>query len=161
MQIGKIAEERRSIYRNNAASSNVSIELPAKIEKLITGSDYWRLAKQNRYKKLIREGHLRDLLELADFAASKRLPANWFAKVCSKARWESTLEWLRKVRDIAKNAAEVARRLNCKPGQMKAVYKACWSLGGAVIRKAVHAEEVVAAEGGNALKLFNYLCWRT
>src|SRR6266849_2045911 len=66
-------------------TNNTSIELPQEIKALITGNDYWVNAKSNRYKKLIREGHLDKLLELAKMARVKNNPANWFAKACSKA----------------------------------------------------------------------------
>ena len=45
-------------------TNNTSIELPDEIKELITGNEYWVNAKSNRYKKLIREGHLEKLLEL-------------------------------------------------------------------------------------------------
>ena len=38
------------------AVGDTSIELPAAITNLITGSDFWVTAKSNRYRKLIREG---------------------------------------------------------------------------------------------------------
>src|SRR5437660_10161777 len=69
---------------SKAITNNTSIELPPEIKELITGNDFWVNAKSNRYKKLIREGHLDKLLELAKMAHSKNNPANWFAKACSK-----------------------------------------------------------------------------
>src|SRR2546430_6007531 len=72
-------------------TNNTSIELPNEIKELITGTEYWVKAKSNRYKMLIRDGHLKKLLELAKMAHSKHNPANWFAKACSKAAWERTL----------------------------------------------------------------------
>jgi hypothetical protein len=57
-----------SIEKTEATLPVSSIELPAVIEQLIASADYWRRAKTNRYKKLAREGHLRDLLELAEVA---------------------------------------------------------------------------------------------
>ena len=45
-------------------TNNTSIELPQAIKALITGNDFWVNAKTNRYKKLIREGHLDKLLVL-------------------------------------------------------------------------------------------------
>ena len=50
------------------ACGDTSIELPAAITNLITGSEFWVTAKSNRYRKLIREGHLDNLLELAKLA---------------------------------------------------------------------------------------------
>ncbi len=83
------------------ATNNTSIEtkavddtLPQAITELITGSEYWVNAKSNRYR-IIREGHLEKLLELARMAHSKDNPANWFAEACSKAAWERHLLTLR------------------------------------------------------------------
>jgi len=65
---------------------------------LITSSDYWVVAKTRRYKKLIREGHLDELLHLARVAHTKEHPANWFVAACSKARGEQyTLPYLAKL----------------------------------------------------------------
>src|SRR5258708_34563738 len=49
---------------SKAITNNTSIELPQEIKALITGNDFWVNAKSNRYKKLIREGHLDKLLVL-------------------------------------------------------------------------------------------------
>jgi hypothetical protein len=155
MNLGEALKERyASIEKRGNKPPVTSIELPAEIESLITGSDYWRKAKVNRYKKLIREGHLDDLLELAKQALAKDTPANWFARVASKAQWQRTLDWLAKLREVAQNAVEVAKRLGVVPEQMKAVYKACWRFGDSVISKAVTAEET----GRDKFKYFNWLC---
>ena len=158
MGIGEILQADSRFYRNieAKANGNTSIELPVIITKLITGSDYWKNAKQNRYKKLIREGHLADLMQLAEIASTKKTPANWFARVASKAQWERTLEFLAKMRKVAQDAAEVAKRLSIPADNMKAVYKACWKKGGAVIRHAVTAQEL----GKDKYKYFNWLCYR-
>src|SRR5579859_4566295 len=93
-------------------TNNSSIELPAAIKALITGSDYWIEAKTRRYKKLIREGHLDKLLHLAREAQTKDRPANWFAVACSKERWEKyTLPYFAKLKEVAQKAEQVARRL--------------------------------------------------
>src|SRR5260370_31168406 len=63
-------------------TNNTSIELPEEIKTLITGNDFWVNAKSNRYKKLIREGHLDKLLALANMARVKANPANWFPTAC-------------------------------------------------------------------------------
>src|SRR5437588_9978433 len=86
------------------AGSDTSIELPAAITNLITGSDYWVNAKRNRYKKLVREGHLDNLLELAKLALTKDNPAHWFAKVCSVKAWERTLDFLKKLETVRMKA---------------------------------------------------------
>lgn len=160
MELGKILEENQQrFYRNVVAkaSDNGSIELPEIIKNLITGSDYWKNAKQNRYKKLIREGNLAELLELAEIAQTKKAPANWFAKVASKAQWERTLDFLARLRKVAQDAAEVAKRLSVPPCDMKAVYAACWRLGSGVIRHAVTASEL----GRDPYRYFNWLVSRT
>lgn len=137
--------------------TNNSIELPKEITDLVTGTDYWKLAKTNRYKKLWREGHDKALLFLADYArkATRTGRADcFFAKMCSKANWEGTLKWVKKAMQVAQNAVEVARRIKATPAQMKPVFKACWRLGDSVIRQAVTAQET----GRNK---FKYFCWLT
>lgn len=145
-------EERASELKPN--TSIEATDLPKEIQALITGSEYWLKAKTNRYKKLVRDGHLNDLLKLAELAQAKDAPANWFARVASKAQWDRTLEFLSKLRQVAQNAAEVARRLAARPEQMKAIYKACWRFGSSVIQRAVTAEET----GRDKFKYFNWLC---
>src|SRR6266567_8544760 len=93
------------------AGSDTSIELPAAITNLITGSEFWVTAKSNRYKKLIREGHLDNLLELAKLALTKDNPAHWFAKVCSVKAWERTLDFLKKLDTVRRKADQVAKRI--------------------------------------------------
>src|SRR6266702_8949778 len=109
----------------NTVSSNItnktSIELPEEIKELITGNDFWVNAKSNRYKKLIREGHLDKLLALANMARSKNHPANGFAKACSKLAWERTLVYFAKLKEVAWKAEHVARRLGTKVN--KFIYK--------------------------------------
>ena len=97
---------------NNAGNTtnNTSIELPSEIKELITGNDYWINAKSNRYRKLIREGHLDKLLHLAAEAKSKDNPAHWFATVCSVKAWDRTLKYFAKTKEVAHRAELVA---NC------------------------------------------------
>src|SRR5438270_11081903 len=121
------------------AGSDTSIELPAAITNLITGSEFWVSAKSNRYKKLIREGHLDNLLELAKLALTKDNPAHWFAKVCSVKAWERTLDFLKKLYSVRMKAAQVAKRIG--EGMTKFVYKQIWA-GKNVEHHAVTAEEV-------------------
>lgn len=157
MEIGKILEQKQDFYRNNRskALTNTSIELPEQINNLITGNDYWRKAKENRYKKLVREGYMQDLLQLAEVAESKRNPANWFAKAASKVEWERTLKFLAKIREVARNAAEVIQHIAVPANGMQVVYKACWKLNAGVVRHAVTAAEI----GRDPYKLFTWLCW--
>lgn len=121
-------------------TSNTSIELPSEIKALITGSDFWIQAKTNRYKKLIREGDLDKLLHLARQALTKNNPANWFASACSKVRWEKyTLPYFAKLKEVARKAENVARRLGTKVN--KFIYKQIWK-GVNVERWAVAAQEI-------------------
>jgi len=137
-------------------TNNSSIELPPEIKQLITGSDFWVLAKSNRYRKLIREGHLDKLLELARMAQTKDNPANWFAKVCSKAAWDRTLDYFAKLATVAEKADRVARRLGTKVSRF--IYKQIWK-GANVERWAALAEESRHAKPGQGvLQHFAWLC---
>jgi hypothetical protein len=139
-----------------AFTNNTSIELPQEVKELTTGSDYWVQAKTNRYKKLIREGHLDKLLALANMARSKNNPANWFAKACSKAAWERTIAYFAKLKEVARKADNVARRLGTKVN--KFIYKMIWN-GVNVERWAVTAEEVSHNKSGQSReKHFAWLC---
>ncbi len=138
------------------AGSDTSIELPAAITNLITGSEFWVTAKSNRYKKLIREGHLDNLLELAKLALTKNNPAHWFAKVCSVKAWERTLDFLKKLDNVRRKADQVAKRIG--EGLTKFVYKQIWA-GKNVERHAITAEEVRHDKPNQSVKkLFAYLC---
>jgi len=128
-----------NIVQGNTITNKTSIELPAEIKALITGTDFWVNAKSNRYKKLIREGHLDKLLTIAKMARVKNNPANWFAKACSKATWERTLAYLAKLKEVARKAEHVARRLGTNVN--KFIYKQIWK-GVNVERWAVAAEEI-------------------
>lgn len=131
-------------------------ELPQAIKDLITGSDFWVLAKTNRYKKLIREGHLDKLLKLAEMAHTKNNPANWFAKACSKATWERTLAYFAKLQEVAQKADKVARRIGTSVN--KFIYKQIWK-GVNVERWAIQAEEVGHSKPGQSReKHFAWLC---
>ena len=136
--------------------NDTSIELPQEIKALITGNDFWVNAKSNRYKKLIREGNLDKLLALANMARSKNHPANWFAKACSKAAWERTLAYFAKLKEVARKAEHVARRLGTKVNNF--IYKQIWR-GVNVERWAVMAEEVRHDKSGQSRERhFAWLC---
>jgi biotin synthase-related radical SAM superfamily protein len=156
MKLGDILGNRYASIEDNSknVTTDTSIELPAEISQLITGNDYWRRAKTNRYKKLIQEGHLNDLLDLAEQAMTKDTPANWFARAASKAQWQRTLDYLAKLKDIAQKALEVAQRIVARPDQMKVVYGACWRSKD-VIRHAITAQET----GRDTFKYFCWLVW--
>ncbi len=138
------------------AGSDTSIELPTAITNLITGSEFWVTAKSNRYKKLIREGYLDDLLELAKLALTKDNPAHWFAKVCSVKAWERTQDFLKKLYAVRRKADEVAERIG--GGLTKFVYKQIWA-GKNVERWAVAAQEVRHDKPNQSKwRLFAFLC---
>ncbi len=152
--------KRFASIEDNCKSSpaNSSIELPAEIQELVTGSDYWRRAKENRYRKLIREGHLADLLELARLApekATKEHPSHWFAAWASKKNWDKTLATLANWRKAAQVVAEVAERIVAPAKHIKAVYAAYWRCGGNILPQAIKAQET-ARDGA-----FKYFCWLT
>ncbi len=141
---------------SKAITNNTSIELPQEIKALITGNDFWVNAKSNRYKKLIREGHLDKLLALANIAHSKNNPANWFAKTCSKATWERTLAYFAKLKEVARKAEHVARRLGTNVN--KFIYKQIWK-GVNVERWAIAAEEIRHDKPGQSRERhFAWLC---
>lgn len=148
----KQATERKI---ENEANGTTSIEVPAAIQKLITGSDYWITAKTNRYKKLIREGHTHDLLEIAALALTKDNSAHWFATTASKKMWERTLDFLKKHHAVLKKAEQLAARIGTEMAErmQKFVYKQIWA-GKSVERYAVAAEEI----GKDRHKLFAWLC---
>jgi len=144
-----------NIVQSNT-TNKTSIELPDEIKALITGNDFWVNAKSNRYKKLIREGHLDKLLALANMARVKNNPANWFAKACSKLAWGRTLAYFAKLKEVARKAEHVARRLGTKVN--KFIYKQIWK-GVNVERWAVAAEEIRHDKPGQSReKHFAWLC---
>ena len=98
----------------------------------------------------MREGHLNALLELAEVASTKDNPSHWFARAASKAQWERTLDFLAKMREVARAAAEVVKRLTGVA--QKVAYAACWEAKSAAVRHAVTAQET----GRDAVK---YFCW--
>ncbi|MEU9276548.1 hypothetical protein [Streptomyces sp. NPDC048341] len=156
----------KQFYRKNPSETSVnSIEqgLPAVINDLNQGGDYWRNAKANRYRKLIREGHLNDLLELAALApkmAKRSTPAHWFAAVASKANWERTLKFLTKLREVARLAEDVAKRVQARAQDMGAVLKAVWRHKERAVQMAVTASETAVNKkrpDGSPFKLFMHL----
>lgn len=164
MDIGEILKQRNASIESNTneVSNNNSIEaLPEEISSLITGSEYWYRAKENRYRMLVRQGYLPHLMELAKFCkrVATKDPSFLFAKMASKAKWEQTVKFCEKLIKIARTAADIAKRLAVPAKSFKAVYKACWRFKDAVISKAALAEELATEKGGIKLKWFNYLCW--
>jgi hypothetical protein len=124
-------------------------EIPEQVDALIDNKMY-----RNKFKKLIREGHLNDLLELANIARKKDTPSRWFAVATAKANWQATLKFLSELRRVRQTAEEVLRRIKAPTGSLKAVYKACWKLRDGAVRHAVTAQEI----GHDPFRLF---CWLT
>ena len=164
----QLAARRTSLARAASTSSievsvsntnNTSIELPGEIDSLNVGSDFWRQAKGNRYRMLIREGHLSKLLKLAETARSKNKPAFWFARACSVKYWESrTLPYLAKLADVQELAALVALKLRIEV--TKFIYQQIWR-GANVERWADTAQEMPHAKAGQSrIKHFAWLCRR-
>ncbi len=137
----------------NNTNTISSIELPQEINSLITGSDYWQLAKRNRYKKLIREGYLRTLMQLAQMARTKNVPAHWFATACSKVKWERTLEYLAQLAKVQQAAVRAAEKLGTAVTNF--LYQQIWR-GVNVERWAAEAAEV----GRHKARYFVWLCKR-
>lgn len=143
------------------AITNTSIELPQEIDNLIDNKMY-----RNKFKKLVREGHLRDLLELAALARTKDHPSHWFARATKTTaapgqegkptNWERALKYLAKLRQVAMTAERVAKRLGTKVN--KFIYKQLWK-GVNVERLAIQAQETRHDRPSqNRLKYFIWLC---
>jgi hypothetical protein len=159
IELERVNTNTRSIElahsRTQAAASPIYI--PESIDALIDNKMY-----RNKFKKLIREGHLNDLLQLAKMARGKDNPSHWFATVTATKskdgkppRWEGTLKFLSELRRVRQTAAEVLRRVQVPAGSLTAVYKACWKLKEAVVQRAVTAAEI----GRDPFRLFCWLCY--
>ena len=165
MQEQRSKEQQALNQKEQIQNGNNSIELPEAITKLITGSDYWVKAKTNRYKKLIRVGHVHDLLELARLAplmATKADPSHWFATAASVKQWERSLDFLRKLRRLYNVAAQVLARISVQAKAadrlQKFVYKQIW-LRRSVERHAATAQEMPHNKPGqSSARLFAWLC---
>lgn len=137
----------KGCYKNKCSRD----DLPSKISKLITGADFWRTAKENRYKKLIRDGYGAILDQLADMAATKSNPAHWFAKAASKAMWEQTLATLETIGQAAQEVARVVTKI--KGVSVKFVW---WAK-----RQGLNIErwsDLAAETGISKPRLFNWYC---
>jgi hypothetical protein len=146
---------------SKAITNNSSIELPAVIDNLIDNKMYRR-----KFNKLIRDGYLPQLTELAAMAQTKEHPSRWFAKATkTKAApgyedqptyWERSLKYLAKLKEVAKKATQVAERLGVKVNNF--IYKQIWN-GVNVERWAVAAQEIRHDKPGQSReKHFAWLC---
>src|SRR5437763_17222988 len=91
--------------KKQGETPHTSIEVPEEILSLVDNKAYI-----NRYKRLIREGYLRQLLELARIAqecATKQPPSHYFAKACSLTHWDDTLKKMNKVLEATRTVLEV------------------------------------------------------
>jgi hypothetical protein len=151
--IKELAQQRSYRVKSYRVKSNIGerADLPEELDNLIDNKMY-----RNKYRKMIKDGYLKQLLQLAEIAQSKDKPSHWFAKRCKKSLWESTLKWLGKLSSVKRDAVQIIQRLNVPKEHYNAVYKACWKRKDA-LRQAITAEEI----GIDKLKLFNWLVWRT
>lgn len=157
IELERVNTNTRSIEPAHSTTQAPPIDIPESIDALIDNKMY-----RNKFKKLIRDGHLNDLLELAKMARGKDNPSHWFATVTATKskdgkppRWQSTLKFLSELRSVRQTATEVLRRVQVPAGSLNAVYKACWRLREAVVQRAVTAAEI----GRDPFRLFCWLCY--
>lgn len=152
IQFKHILPAHARTYRVSSNRNTGLIDLPEAVDALIDDKAY-----RPKFRKLIREGHLKALEQLAELApklATKGPASHWFAACTSKRNWERTLEWLKKLERVVRQAKAVSTRLGLEDNQLKPVYAACWRLGSSVMRHAVTAAEI----GRDKYKFF---CWLT
>ena len=150
-------------------TTDSSIEIPQAIDDLIDNKMY-----RNKFKSLIKKGHLADLLLLAELAhrmATKSTPARWFAawtktkpdagREDQPTNWERTLKFLAELRRAMQLAADVTERVKMPASKALAVFKAVWRLKGLAVRNAALAADYVAENGGKAWKVWLWLCWKS
>jgi hypothetical protein len=151
VQVEPLKHQVASI-EETAGTTSTSIELPAEIEALIDNKMF-----RPKFRKLIRDGHVRDLLELAEIAHTKGRPSHWFATVTAKANWDKTREFLSQLHKVAEAAQQVMSRLSVPTQHLRAVYKACWKVRGNVDRITAKAAETAK---GDTFKYFCWLCFK-
>jgi hypothetical protein len=131
-----LEHQSHSIERSRVILTTNSIDIPAEIDNLIDNKMY-----HNKFRKLIREGHLDKLMKLAEIAKTKEAPSRWFAKATAKANWERTLEFLAKIRQVANQVMHAAEQLHVPTDRLKPLFKAAWNLRGQLPRLAGLAKE--------------------
>jgi hypothetical protein len=131
--------------------------LPREIDDLIdtTGKQYRR-----KYRSMIKQGYLRQLLQLVRYTRSMEAegklredPCHFFAKYAKKDNWKRTLEHLAKLAKVQETAVRVAAKLRSEV--TKFIYREVWR-GVNVERWADTAAEV----GRNRPAYFAWLCRR-
>ena len=158
---------RDAFYRNKASesASSTSIEetlankgrsvkptatvgeIPKAIDVLIDNKMF-----RNKFKALIRRGHLQDLLDLAEVASTKDTPSHWFARATrttpvpgregKPTHWERSLKFLAKLRQVRRIAEQIGNRIKVPADSVNAVFKAAWRHQQGALRFAVTAAEV-------------------
>jgi hypothetical protein len=131
-----LEHQSHSIERSRVIPTTNSIDIPAEIDTLIDNKAYY-----NKFRKLIREGHLDHLLNLAQIARTKDTPSRWFAMATAKRNWDRTLEFLNKVRAVANQVMHAAAQLHVPADRLKPLFKAAWQLRGQLPRLAGLAKE--------------------
>lgn len=134
--LAQLLEKQPSSIEISSKLTNNSIDIPAEIDALIDNKAYY-----NKFRKLIREGHLDKLLKLAEIAWTKEAPSHWFATVTAKHNWERTLEFLAEIRQVAKQVMHAAEQLRVPDDRLKPLFKAAWQLRGQLPRLAGLAKE--------------------
>jgi hypothetical protein len=161
-----------SSIETSVSTNNTSIEIPPEIDALIDNKAYY-----NKFKSLIRKGHLQDLLDLTEVALTKDNPPHWFAKATKTTlapgqdgptMWERTLDYLAKLRNVQVMARLVAAKIGT--AVTKSIYKQIWR-GANVERWADTAAEMkqlagqrvgkrIIREDTDPAKYFMWLCGR-
>lgn len=164
--IGATMTGRQDFYRNKASesASSTSIEeapthkgglvkpvaavgeIPETIDALIDNKMF-----RNKFKALIRKGHLQDLLDLAEVAQGKDTPSHWFARATrttpvpgkegKPTHWERSLKFLAKLRQVRRIAEQISSRIKVPADSLNAVFKAAWRHQQGAVRFAVTAAE--------------------
>jgi molybdenum cofactor biosynthesis enzyme MoaA len=151
IELRRVNTNSSSIEPARAQTQSASTDdIPEEIDALIDNKNY-----RNKFRVLIRQGHLDDLLELASFAREKKAPSRWFSVVTAKRNWQASLKFLAELRNVNQLVEQVTVRLRVPQTSIRAVYKACWRYGEATIQKAVTAAEI----GRDPFRLFCWLCY--
>jgi|SRR5579871_65156 len=151
----------------STVTTNNSIEIPQEIDDLIDNKAY-----RNKFKSLIKKGHLNDLLELAKIAranATKEAPSHWFARATrttplpgyegEPTYWQRSLANLAKLRKVAQQAAYTAQKLGVKVAHfLRYIYKQVWRGVNTIRWACLAAETPHQKPGQGVLQYFAWLC---
>jgi hypothetical protein len=139
--------EETSTHKGKSGKAVATVgEIPEAIDALIDNKMF-----RNKFKALIRRGHLQDLLDLAEVAEGKDQPSHWFARATrttpvpgSEGKptfWERSLKFLAKLRQVRRIAEQIGNRIKVPADSMNAVFKAAWRHQQGALRFAVTAAE--------------------